>query len=143
LLAAKLAKPARPVYKSGMKNFLFLAGLSGALAVIAGAFGAHGLEGRLEPRLLAAFTTAAHYQLVHAVAMAVAALAARDRRAAPRARLAAMLFLTGTLLFSGSLYALALSGIRVFAFVTPVGGVAFIAGWVLLALAALKLEEPT
>jgi uncharacterized membrane protein YgdD (TMEM256/DUF423 family) len=73
--------------------------------------------------------------------MAVAALAARDGRAAPGARTAAMLFLAGTLLFSGSLYALALSGIRAFAFVTPVGGVAFIAGWVMLALAALRLEE--
>ena len=126
-----------------MKNFLFLAGLSGALAVIAGAFGAHGLEGRLEPRLLASFTTAAQYHLIHAVAMAVAALAARDDRAAPRARVAAMLFLAGTILFSGSLYALALSGIRAFAFVTPLGGVAFIAGWIMLALAALKLEKPT
>jgi len=126
-----------------MKNFLFLAGLSGALAVIAGAFGAHGLQGRLEPRLLASFTTAAQYHLTHAVAMAVAGLAAWDDRAAPRARVAAMLFLAGTILFSGSLYALALSGIRFFAFVTPVGGVAFIAGWIMLALAALKLEEPT
>lgn len=126
-----------------MKNFLFLAGLSGALAVIAGAFGAHGLQGRLEPRLLASFTTAAQYHLIHAVAMGVAALTARDGRAAPRARLAAMLFLAGTVLFSGSLYALALSGIRFFAFVTPVGGVAFIAGWIMLALAALKLEKPT
>lgn len=126
-----------------MKNFLFLAGLSGALAVIAGAFGAHGLQGRLEPRLLASFTTAAQYHLIHAVAMAVAALAALDGRAAPRARVAAMLFLVGTILFSGSLYALALSGMRFFAFVTPVGGVAFIAGWIMLALAALKLEKPT
>jgi uncharacterized membrane protein YgdD (TMEM256/DUF423 family) len=123
-----------------MKKWLFLAGLSGALAVIAGAFGAHGLQGRLEPRLLASFTIAAHYHLIHAAAMAIAALAARGA-AAPRATAAAMLFLAGTILFSGSLYALALSGIRAFAFVTPVGGVAFIAGWILLALAALKLEE--
>ena len=126
-----------------MKKWLFLAGLSGALAVIAGAFGAHGLQGRLEPRLLSSFTTAAHYHLIHAVAMAVAALVARDSRAAARARAAAVLFLAGTVLFSGSLYALALSGIRFFAFVTPVGGLAFIAGWGLLALAALKLEETT
>jgi uncharacterized membrane protein YgdD (TMEM256/DUF423 family) len=126
-----------------MKKWLFLAGLSGALAVIAGAFGAHGLKDRLEPRLLASFTTAAHYHLIHAAAMAVAALTAREVRAAPRARLAAFLFLAGTVLFSGSLYALALSGIRLFAFVTPVGGLAFIAGWILLALAALKLEEKT
>ena len=125
-----------------MKKWLFLAGLSGALAVIAGAFGAHGLQARLEPRLLASFTTAAHYHLIHAAAMAIAAMAARGA-AAPRATAAAMLFLAGTILFSGSLYALALSGIRAFAFVTPVGGVGFIAGWIMLALAALKLEEPT
>jgi uncharacterized membrane protein YgdD (TMEM256/DUF423 family) len=123
-----------------MKKWLFLAGLSGALAVIAGAFGAHGLQARLEPRLLASFTTAAHYHLIHAAAMAIAAMAARGA-AAPRATAAAMLFLAGTILFSGSLYALALSGIRAFAFVTPVGGVGFIAGWIMLALAALKLEE--
>ena len=123
-----------------MKKWLFLAGLSGALAVIAGAFGAHGLQSRLEPRLLASFTTAAHYHLIHAAAMAIAAMAARGA-AAPRATAAAMLFLAGTILFSGSLYALALSGIRAFAFVTPIGGVGFIAGWIMLALAALKLEE--
>jgi uncharacterized membrane protein YgdD (TMEM256/DUF423 family) len=125
-----------------MKKYLFLAGVSGALAVIAGAFAAHGLQGRLEPRLLASFTTAAHHHLIHAVATGVAALAARDRQAAPRARLAALLFLVGTVLFSGSLYGLALSGIGVFAFITPFGGVAFIAGWIALALAALKLEKP-
>lgn len=124
-----------------MKKWLFLAGVSGALAVLAGAFGAHGLQNRLEPKLLASFTTAAHYHLIHAVAMAVAALAARDVRAAPRAQMAALLFLAGTILFSGSLYALALSGLRPFAYITPFGGLAFIAGWILLALAALKLEE--
>lgn len=123
-----------------MRGFLFLAGLSGALAVIAGAFGAHGLQARLEPRLLAGFVTAAHYHLIHAVAVAVAALTMRESRAAPRARMAAASFLAGTVLFSGSLYALALTGIRVFAFLTPVGGLCFIAGWVFLALAALKLE---
>jgi uncharacterized membrane protein YgdD (TMEM256/DUF423 family) len=126
-----------------MKKYLFLAGVSGALAVIAGAFAAHGLQGRLEPRMLASFTIAAHYHLIHAVAAGVAALAARDRQAAPRACLAALLFLIGTILFSGSLYALALSGIGVFALITPFGGVAFIAGWVVLALAALKLQEPS
>lgn len=125
-----------------MKKYLFLAGLSGALAVIAGAFATHGLQGRLEPRLLASFTTAAHYHLIHAVALGMAALTARDRQAAPRARLAALLFLIGTVLFSGSLYALALTQIRFFAFITPLGGLAFIAGWIALALAALKLEEP-
>lgn len=125
-----------------MKKWLFLAGVSGALAVIAGAFGAHGLQSRLEPRLLAGFTTAAHYHLIHAAAMGVAALAGREGAARRRAQGAALLFLAGTVLFSGSLYALALSGIRAFAFITPLGGIAFIAGWIMLALTALKLEDP-
>src|SRR3954468_9094456 len=124
-----------------MRTWLFLAGLSGTVAVIAGAFGAHGLQGRLEPRLLASFSTGGQYQLVHAVAMAVAALTARDKAAAPRARVAAMLFLAGSILFSGSLYALALTGMRFLAFLTPLGGLSLIAGWLVLALAALKLEK--
>jgi uncharacterized membrane protein YgdD (TMEM256/DUF423 family) len=89
---------------------------------------------------MASFTTAAHYHLIHAAAMAIAALSARGA-ATSRATASAMLFLLGTILFSGSLYALALSGIRAFAFVTPLGGMAFIAGWIMLALAALKLED--
>ena len=72
--------------------------------------------------------------------MAVAALAARGA-AKPRAQGAALLFLVGTILFSGSLYLLVLTGVRAFGYVTPLGGLALIAGWVLLALAALKLEE--
>jgi uncharacterized membrane protein YgdD (TMEM256/DUF423 family) len=124
-----------------MRKWLFLAGLTGALGVLLAAFGAHALAGRLEPRLLTTFDTAARYQLLHALAMGLAALAARGP-AKVLARRAALLFFLGTLLFSGSLYALALTGVRVIGFVTPLGGLALIAGWVLLALAALKLEEP-
>jgi uncharacterized membrane protein YgdD (TMEM256/DUF423 family) len=71
--------------------------------------------------------------------MAIAALAARGA-AGPRARLAAMLFLVGILLFSGSLYMLTLTNLRAFAYITPAGGLALVAGWLVLALAALKLE---
>jgi uncharacterized membrane protein YgdD (TMEM256/DUF423 family) len=78
--------------------------------------------------------------MYHALAMGIAALAARGK-AAPLAKTAALLFLVGTLLFSGWLYGLALSGIRVLGFVTPLGGLALIAGWVVLALAALKWEN--
>jgi uncharacterized membrane protein YgdD (TMEM256/DUF423 family) len=125
-----------------MRTWLFIAGVNGALAVMAGAFAAHALQARLEPRLLAAFTTAAHYHLIHAVALGVTALLIGNGPAAarPRALWSARLFLGGMVLFSGSLYGLALTDIRFFAFVTPLGGVAFIAGWILLALAALKLE---
>ena len=123
-----------------MRTWLFIAGINGALAVVAGAFAAHGLSARLEPRLLSAFTTGAHYHLIHAVALGLASLAGQGA-ARPRALWAARLFLAGMVLFSGSLYGLALTGIRFFAFVTPIGGLAFIAGWSLLALAALKIEK--
>jgi len=96
-----------------MKKWLFIAGINGALAVLAGAFAAHALGSRLDPAHAAAFATAAHYHLVHAVAMAVAALAARGA-AKPRAQNAALLFLAGIVLFCGSLYMLVLTGIRLF-----------------------------
>lgn len=106
-----------------------------------GAFAAHGLSGRLAPVALQVFDTAARYHLIHAVALGLAALEMRGG-ARRHARLAAMLFLAGILLFSGSLYLLALTGIRAFGFITPAGGLAFIMGWIALALAGLKLEEP-
>ena len=120
-----------------MKIWLFIASLNGALAVLMGAFAAHAL-GPSHP-FASAFSTAAHYQLIHAAAMAIAALAMRGP-AAPRARIAAMLFLAGTLLFSGSLYLLTLTGLHAFAFITPVGGLALVAAWLAMAMAALKLE---
>jgi uncharacterized membrane protein YgdD (TMEM256/DUF423 family) len=91
--------------------------------------------------MLAVFATGAQYQITHALAMGLAALAARGAAQALAGR-AALLFLVGILLFSGSLYGLALSGLRTLAFLTPFGGAALIAGWGTLALAALKLEKP-
>ncbi len=120
-----------------MKIWMFIAGLNGAVAVLMGAFAAHAM-GPGHP-FASAFSTAAHYHLVHAAAMAIAALAAQGA-AGPRARMAAMLFLAGILLFSGSLYMLTLTGLRAFSYITPVGGLALVAGWLVLALAALKLE---
>ena len=125
--------------KRGMKNFLFLAGVNGAIAVLAGAFAAHALGPRLDPRMLSAFSTGATYHLVHALALGIAALVARGA-ARPRAKIAASLFLAGIVLFCFSLYLLALTGWVGFAFATPVGGIAFVAGWIMLALAGLKLE---
>jgi uncharacterized membrane protein YgdD (TMEM256/DUF423 family) len=123
-----------------MKKWLFIASVNGALAVLAGAFAAHALAQRLEPRMLEVFNTGAHYHLIHALAMGVAALAARGA-AKIHAEVAALLFLVGILLFSGSLYMLALTGMRYFAYVTPLGGIAFVLGWAVLAWAALKLED--
>ncbi len=114
-----------------------LAGVSGAVSVAAGAFGAHALKSRLAPDLLAVFETGARYQMYHALALGLAAWAAgRLGGAAPV--WAGWLFVAGTVLFSGSLYALALSGVRALGAVTPFGGVAFVAGWLALAVAALS-----
>ena len=113
----------------------------GALGVLLAAFGAHALAGRLAPNALATFETGARYHLIHALAMGLAALAARGE-AHGLAQRAALLFFAGILLFSGSLYGLALSGVRALGFITPLGGLALIAGWIALALAALKLEKP-
>jgi uncharacterized membrane protein YgdD (TMEM256/DUF423 family) len=136
----KLAKDSFCVYNRRMRKWLFIAALTGALGVILAAFGEHALNGRLSPTAISAFATGARYQLMHALAMGLAALAARGA-AKPLAETAALLFLAGILLFSGSLYGLALTGIRTLGFVTPFGGLALIAGWITLALAALKLEK--
>ncbi len=114
----------------GRMNSGLLGALLAALAVAAGAFGAHALRGRLEPAALALFETAARYQLVHALAAVVCA----DRATAGRgSRVPARLFLAGIVLFSGSLYALALGAPRLLGAVTPLGGAAFISGWLMLA----------
>jgi len=138
--SAKLAKDSFCVYNHDMRKWLFIAALTGALGVILAAFGEHALSAHLSPAAISAFATGARYQLMHALAMGLAALAARGP-AKPLAETAVLLFLTGILLFSGSLYGLALAGIRTLGFITPFGGLALIAGWISLALAALKLEE--
>lgn len=136
----KFAKAARPVYKAAMNKWLFLAGVNGAAAVLLGAFAAHGLAHRLPDHMLAAFNTAAHYQLLHASVLGLAALAGRGK-ARTYAHIAALLVQIGILLFSGSLYLWALTGVHGFVFVTPVGGTALIAGWLALAVAGWKMER--
>ena len=117
--------------------FVMLGGLSGAVGVGAGAFGAHALRARLEPRMLEVFETGARYQMYHAIGLlAVAWVASRWPGSLSTA--SGWLFVAGTVLFSGSLYAMALTGVRVLGAITPIGGVCFIAGWVCLALAAAK-----
>jgi uncharacterized membrane protein YgdD (TMEM256/DUF423 family) len=119
------------------RTFLALGAASGLLGVAAGAFGAHALKARLSPDMLAVFETGARYQMYHALALVAAAWAA-GRFPGPAASWSGWLFVAGTVLFSGSLYALALSGIRWLGAVTPIGGVAFLGGWAALALAALR-----
>jgi uncharacterized membrane protein YgdD (TMEM256/DUF423 family) len=119
------------------RTFLALGAISAAISVAAGAFGAHALKARLSPELLAVFETGARYEMYHALGLVSAGYAAaRFGGLAPV--WAGWLFALGTLLFSGSLYALALTGVRALGAVTPFGGVAFIAGWIALALSALR-----
>ena len=114
--------------------------VSAALAVIAGAFGAHALRARLDTALLAVFETGARYHMYHALALVAAGLVA-ERRPDGAAGAAGGLFLAGTVLFSGSLYALALSGVRAFGAVTPIGGLCFIGGWIALTVALARRER--
>jgi uncharacterized membrane protein YgdD (TMEM256/DUF423 family) len=109
----------------------------GFLGVAAGAFGAHALRDTLPPDRLQVFETGARYQLIHALALIAVALAL-DRAASGAATAAGWLFVLGQVIFAGSLYALALSGVRVWGAVTPLGGLCYLAGWVLLAIAFAK-----
>jgi uncharacterized membrane protein YgdD (TMEM256/DUF423 family) len=123
-----------------MKRWLLIAAVMGGLAVVMGAFAAHGLQSLLSERMLATFETAARYQMYHALAIGLAAFAMRGG-AASFAHWAALLFLAGILLFSGSLYLLAFTGVTSLGMITPLGGLGFIAGWTALALAAWKLDS--
>jgi uncharacterized membrane protein YgdD (TMEM256/DUF423 family) len=116
---------------------LILGALSGFISVAAGAFGAHALKARLSADLVAVFETGARYQMFHALALVAVAWAV-SRWPGSSAALAGWLFVAGTVLFSGSLYALSLSGVRTLGAITPIGGVAFLAGWLALAWAALR-----
>jgi uncharacterized membrane protein YgdD (TMEM256/DUF423 family) len=105
-----------------------------ALAVIIGAFGAHALQGRLDAYSKGVYETAVMYHFFHALGLLVVSFLPRiGTLTAPRANWVCALLLTGVVLFSGSLYALAISGVRMLGAVTPFGGLAFIAAWVLLA----------
>jgi uncharacterized membrane protein YgdD (TMEM256/DUF423 family) len=110
---------------------LGVAGLLGFTAVALGAFGAHGLRGRLSPAMLEVFRTGALYHLVHAVAALVVALAGERLR---RGRLILTLLTAGIVVFAGSLYALAITGITTLGAVTPLGGLLLLAAWALVAL---------
>jgi len=113
------------------------AGCFGFTGVAAGAFGAHALKSRLEPESLAVFDTAARYQLIHALALLGSAWAAQQWPGRP-ASASAVFFSIGIVLFSGSLYALSLSGVHALGAITPFGGLFLLLGWLTLALAAVR-----
>src|SRR5437763_14538566 len=118
------------------RTFLLAGAVAGLIAVGFGAFGAHGLRGRLTPEMLAVFETGVRYQMYHALALLlVAALAPQLPGKAMAA--AGWLFLAGIVIFSGSLYLLAVTGVTILGAITPIGGVAFLAGWASLIVAAL------
>ena len=120
------------------RTFLALAALFALIAVAAGAFGAHALEGRLAADRLAIFETAARYQMYHALALIGAAWAATVLPSTGLVHASGWAFVAGTLVFCGSLYLLALGGPRWLGAITPIGGLAFMTGWALLGLAALR-----
>ena len=123
-------------------NWTAVGALLLALAVALGAFGAHGLKGRLDAYSIGVYEKAVSYHFLHALGILVVALLARTGAidGAGQARVA-WLLLAGILLFSGSLYVLAVSGVRALGAITPLGGLAFIAGWLLLAYEALRSQK--
>ena len=122
--------------------FLTLGAAGGGIAVVLGAFAAHGLRSRLDPTALHAFETGVTYQFFHSIALCVLALWCRQLVRAPvigdAAVFAGAAFITGILFFSGSLYALALDAPRWLGPITPIGGLAFISGWVAFAWSAWR-----
>lgn len=118
--------------------FTIILGISGALVVGLGAFGAHGLEGRLTAEMLETYETAVRYQFYHTLALVAVVLVMRRWPASRLPVAAGWLFLAGIAVFSGSLYLLVLTNVRWLGAITPIGGVAFIAGWLLLASTAWR-----
>lgn len=120
------------------KTFFALATILGGLAVAFGAFGAHALEGRVEARLLEVFETGVRYQFYHALALIAVVVAISQWPNSNLPIAAGWLFIAGIVIFSGSLYLMTFTGIRWLGAITPIGGVAFIAGWICLAVTALR-----
>lgn len=119
------------------RTILLTASLTLALAVILGAFGAHGLKSKLSPELLLVYKTGVEYHFYHALGLLLIGVLA-GQMPSTYLNLAAACLFAGILIFSGSLYVLAISGIKWLGAITPLGGLSFIAGWVFLALAVLK-----
>jgi len=124
-------------YSARSFMFAMLGAVFAATAVAAGAFGAHALKSILDPSMLAAFETAARYQMYHALGLFVVAWLLRETNSLLAVK-AGWLFCIGILLFSGSLYVVALTGIKWMGALTPLGGVSFIGGWICVAWTAWR-----
>lgn len=128
------------------KASLISAAVAGFSAVALGAFGAHGLKTILSPALMAAWQTAVQYHLVHSTVLLLLALALLSNGLPAATRIwlqrSANMMLAGILLFSGSLYLMALTGIRPLGMITPLGGVSWLVAWGLIVMAAIKLPDP-
>jgi len=122
------------------KLFLVLGCIAALLAVALGAFGAHALKARIAPELMAVYKTGVEYHFYHALGLILVGLAATQLPDSAYLRGAGWAMLAGIVLFSGSLYLLALTGISWLGAITPVGGVAFLAAWALFALAILNAQ---
>jgi uncharacterized membrane protein YgdD (TMEM256/DUF423 family) len=120
------------------KTFLMIAAISGLLAVVIGAFGAHGLKGRVTEDLLAIYQTGVQYHFYHSFALLVVGLLLLQFPLAGLFNWSGWLFVIGIVVFSGSLYVLSLTGIRWLGAITPLGGLAFIAGWLTMAIAVYQ-----
>jgi uncharacterized membrane protein YgdD (TMEM256/DUF423 family) len=125
-----------------MNKYIKIGAFAAMLSVVFGAFGAHLLEGRLTSDELDIYQTGVHYHMFHAVGILLIALLIDRLPSQKLAIWAARLLIVGIVLFSGSLYALALSGVKVLGAITPLGGVAFIAGWICMALSARTAKKP-
>lgn len=121
-----------------MKTFLVIGALAMALGVILGAFGAHGLKNRLSPDLLAIYHTGVEYHLYHALGLLLVGILIQQFPQLSGLQVGGWLLFAGILIFSGSLYVLAISGVRWLGAITPIGGLAFIAGWVWIAWSLIR-----
>ena len=120
-----------------MKLFLILGSVNMIISIALGAFGAHGLEGKIPERMIANWQTGAHYHIIHAVALLFVGILL-DRIGSSLITVGGWLLLIGILLFSGSLYLMALTGVTKLGAITPMGGISFLAGWACIAIATAK-----
>lgn len=123
------------------RTFILIAAVSGFLSVVVGAFAAHGLKKVLAPEMIEVVKTGVQYQMYHALALLMVALLLIHKPSTPGLKAGGWAFILGSLMFSGSLYALALGAPHWLGPITPLGGLCFLMGWVLLAVAVWRLKS--